>query len=340
VSQPSRGGEALTGLPRLQQMHFSFASERVLSVSLQFDLFSHIAAGRKTAGEIAAAAGASERGTKMLLDALAGFELLSKRDGRYELTPDATRYLVRESPEYVGSFFGSDRLYEAWGHLADAVREGKPYRSSTRQDVAEDFFPVLIRTLHITNGEPARNLAAQVVAGGAKKGLRVLDIGCGSGVWSIAVAKADPEARITELDFPKVLETTRKFVEREGVVDRAEFLAGDLRSAQLPEQSFDLAILGNIVHGLGVAESRDLFARIHGALDTGGRMAIVDMMPNDERSGPLFPLVFALNMLVNTDEGSTYTLAEYREWLTAAGYASVETLDIGLHSPAIVATKG
>ena len=328
----------MSGPERLQQMHFSFAAERVLSTSLKFDVFSHIAAGKKTAGEIAAAAGASARGIRMLLDALVGVELLAKREGRYEIAPEMARYLVRESPEYMGTFLATDNLWAAWGHLADAVREGKPQRSVSEQEVAEDFFPVLVRTLHITNSEPARRLAAQLVAG-AKSGLRVLDIGCGSGVWSIAVAKADPQARITAFDYPQVLETTRHFAEREGVGDRTEYLAGDLRVAKFPERSYDVAILGNILHGEGEAGVRDLFARIHRALDSDGRIAIADMIPNDERSGPPFPLLFALNMLVNTDKGDTYTLAEYREWLTGAGFGRVETMDIASHSPVIVATK-
>lgn len=340
MNEASRGGRPLTGPQRLQQMHFSFAAERVLSASLQLNLFSPIAAGKRTAEEIAAAAGASVRGTRMLLDALAGFELLTKGEGRYELSPDAARYLVRESPEYLGTFFASDNLWNAWGRLTDAVRDGKPTLSSSRQEVAEDFFPVLVRTLHITNSEPARHLAAQLVKTAGKRGLRVLDIGCGSGVWSIAVAKADPEARITAFDYPKVLDTTREFIDREGVGGRAEFLPGNLREAEFPERQFDLAILGNIVHGESEESARELFARIYRALDAGGRLAIIDMIPNDERTGPLFPLLFALNMLVNTDGGGTYTLAEYRDWLAGAGFVRVETVDIESHSPAILATKG
>jgi ubiquinone/menaquinone biosynthesis C-methylase UbiE len=320
-------------------MHFSFAAERVLSASLQIDVYSPIAAGKHTAAEIAAAAGASERGTRMLLDALAGFELLTKREGRYELSADAARYLVRGNPEYLGTFLASDRLWNAWGHLADAVREGKPTLSSSQKEVAEDFFPVLVRTLHITNSEPAQHLAARLLCPGAKRGLRVLDIGCGSGVWSIAIAKADSEARVTAFDYARVLETTRQYVERDGVGSRYEFEPGNLREAEFPERRFDLVILGNIVHGEGEASARDLFARIHRALDAGGRLAIIDMIPNEERTGPLFALLFALNMLVNTDAGGTYTLSEYRTWLTAAGFARIETLDIQSHSPAIVATK-
>jgi SAM-dependent methyltransferase len=328
----------MTAIERLHQAHFSFAPERVLSTSLKFDVFSHIAAGKKTAPEIAAAAGTSERGMRMLLNALVGLELLAKCEGSYEVPSDLAPYLVKKNPEYLGAFFATDHLWNSWGHLADAVSEGKPWRSATEPEEAEDFFPVLVRTLHITNSKPAANLAAQLVAG-AKSGLRVLDIGCGSAVWSIAIAKADPKARITAFDYPKVLETTREFAERDGVADRAEYLPGDLRVARFPESSYDIVLLANVAHGEGESTVRDLFARTHRSLVPGGRLAVADMIPNDGRTGPPFPLLFALNMLVNTDHGDTYTLPEYREWLTGAGFGRIDTLDIGLHSPAIVAVK-
>jgi ubiquinone/menaquinone biosynthesis C-methylase UbiE len=339
VAAPHSSTRPLPGPQRLQQMHFSFAAERILSASLQLDVFSLIAAGRQSAAEIAAAAHASERGTRMLLDALVAFELLAKRDGLYELTGDAERYLVKGSPEYMGAMLETNHMWEQWGRLAEIVRQGKSSRTINQQEVAEEFFPILIRSLHITNREPARRLAAHLVRPGEKAGLRILDIGCGSGIWSLTVAAADSQARVSALDFPKVLETTRQFVAAESLSDRYEFLRGDFRTFHFPERKFDLAILGNIVHGENETQARRLFADLHRTLDSGGRLAIIDMIPNDERTGPPFALIFALNMLVHSDEGDTYTLSQYRRWLADAGFAAIETADIASHSPAIIATK-
>jgi SAM-dependent methyltransferase len=158
-------------------------------------------------------------------------------------------------------------------------------------------------------------------------------------VWGIAVAERDPEAIVTVNDFPPMLDITREFVARHGLSGRFHYLPGSLREVDFGSSRFDAAILGNIVHSEGERASRDLFARLHRALAPGGRVAIVDMLPNDDRTGPPFPLFFALNMLTHTDEGDTYTLAEYREWLGAAGFSSVETHDIGSHSPVILATR-
>lgn len=335
-AQPAAGG---TGPEQLLQMSFSFTPSRVLSAAIQLDLFSHIAQGSHTAAEIAKAAGASERGTRMLLDALAGLQLLGKSEDRYELTPVAENFLVRSSPNYLGSMMENEHTWNAWSHLTEVVRTGKPVQVIEAQAKAEDFFPMLVRSLHVMNREPARRTAEALGAGTTHHGLRVVDVACGSGIWGIAIAEADKDARITAQDFPGVFNTTLEFVKRHNLEDRFDFLPGDLKEVDFGSERYDLALLGNIVHSEGERSSRDLFRRLYRALRPGGRIVIIDMIPDDERTGPPFALLFAINMLVNTEEGSTFTMAEYTNWLRDAGFSRVETADIGSHSPAIIGFK-
>ena len=198
----------------IMQLGMSFIPSRVLAVALQFEFFSHIGSGRETASEIAAAARASERGTAMLLDALVGLELLAKKDGRYSLTKVSDRFLRKESDDYIGAMQEFDAMWMDWTKLADAVRTGNPIGHVETQNEAEAFFPTLIKSLHIMNREPARAAARVLGAGGARKGLRVLDVACGSGVWSVAIAEADREAKLTAQDFPAVLEHTQTYLKR------------------------------------------------------------------------------------------------------------------------------
>jgi hypothetical protein len=135
------------------------------------------------------------------------------------------------------------------------------------------------------------------------------------------------------------LDHTRQYLRKHGILDRCDFLPGDLKQVSFGEARYDLALLGNIVHSEGERSSRDLFRRLHRALKSGGQLAIVDMIPNEERTGPPYPILFALTMLVNTETGGTYTLTEYTAWLTEAGFVRVETADIGSHSPLIIARK-
>ncbi len=325
----------------LMQMSFSFAASRVLSTAVQLDIFSLISAGAQTTSEIARGAGASERGTRMLLDALRGFELLTKHKDAYALSPLAAKFLVRDSPDYLGAFLEDDEHWEHWGKLSQAVRTGEPIHSVLDSDEAERFFSVLTRSLHVQNRLPSQRLAKILGAGSKYQALRVIDVGCGSGVWGIAIAEADSEAQVTVQDLPKVLEQTRKYLERHGVANRCDFLPGDLHKVEFPAGKYDLALLGHIVHAESEEAAQQLFRRLQQALKQGGRLAIIDMIPNDERSGPPFPLVFALNMLVYTDRGSTYTFSEYRTWLGEAGFSSVAIADFGDRSgvAAIIAQK-
>lgn len=336
-AKPSHDEEAFP--ERLVHMYFSFAPAKILSTALQLKIFSHIAAGADTAQAVAKAARTGERDTRMVLDALTALNLLVKRGGKYRLTPTASRYLVRESADYFGSMLEHDALWDAWAPLASIVRTGRPYRKVEQQKKAEKFFPALVRSLHIMNRGPANSVARLLGAGTTHHGLQVLDVACGSGVWGIAVAEADRTAHIVAQDFPGVLATTRQYVRRHKVKTQFDYLPGDLKSVNFGAGRFDVALLGNIVHSEGERSSRQLFKRLHRAMKPGGRVAIIDMIPNDQRSGPPFPIFFALNMLTNTTEGDTYTMAEYKQWLTAAGFHRVRAAPIGSHSPVIIATR-
>jgi ubiquinone/menaquinone biosynthesis C-methylase UbiE len=323
------------------QMSFSFAPSRILSAAVQLDIFSKISAGAQTASEIAKAADASERGTRMLLDALRGFELLTKHKDAYTVSPMAAKFLVRDSPDYLGAMFENNDHWEAWTKLPEAVKTGKPARAVFDASEAEKFFTVLTRSLHVQNRIPAQRLAKLLGIGTSHTGVQVLDVGCGSGVWSIAIAEADPDAHVTAQDLPKVLDQTRGYLERHGVAKQYDFMSGDLHTLSLPAGKYDVVLLGHIIHSESPTSALELFKTLHPALKPGGRLAIIDMIPNDERSGPPFPLIFALNMLVYTHEGGTYTFGEYKQWLNEAGFSSVEMGDFGDRSgvAAIIATK-
>lgn len=324
---------------RLQQLSFSFAAARVLSAGVQLKIFTHLAEGCATADEVARAAGASARGTRMLLDALVGLELCTKAGGLYGLTPEAAEFLVVGRPNYVGALMETPSTWETWGRLTEVVRTGRPVRHINEQSTAADFFPRLIGGLHVFNLEPARRAARVLEVSGRHRGARVLDVACGTAVWSLAVAAADETATVTAQDFPEVLAEARRYVAARGFSGRYEYLPGDLREVELGRGRFDLAIVGNILHSLGERASRELLARLHDALAPGGRVAIVEKMPNDERTGPAYPLFFALNMLINTEEGDAFTLAQLTEWLSAAGFRTVETADIGMASPLVISRR-
>src|ERR1035437_504646 len=324
---------------RLHQITFSFIPSRVLTAGVDLSVFTHIAGGKNTAEGIARAAKADTRGMRMLLDSLAALELVTKKNSRYGLTPLARKFLVRGEPDYMGSIIELPDHAEAWRQLSKSVRTGRPVNTVEKETRAVKFFPALVSGLHVINREPARRAAEVLGIGTSHQGLHVVDVACGSGVWGIEAAAADRTARVTAQDYAAMLPGTRKYVKRHGVERQFDYLPGDLNKIDFGKNRYDLAILGNIVHSEGEQNSRRLFRRLHRALRPGGRIAIVDMIPNEARTGPPFPVFFALNMLLNTQRGDTYTLAQYADWLMKAGMERVETADIGSHSPLVIGYK-
>lgn len=332
----------------LHQVMYSFVPSRVMQSALRLGVFTALAGAKgqavaRTAAQVARATHCDARGMRMLLDALVACQLAAKKKAAsqtvYSLTAVSQQFLVPSSEDYIGAMFEHDTMWDTWQQLAEAVRSGQPAQRVNDESLRAKFFPVLVRSLHVINREPARRTAAALLANRkAADGLRALDIACGSGVWGIALAEADRRAQVTAQDFPTTLEETRKFVERHGVASRFRYHPGDLNQVDLGAGEYDVAFLGHILHIEGERSSRRLLKRVARALRPGGRVVIAEMVPNDARTGPPFPVFFALNMLLNTQIGDTWTLAEYRQWLREAGFRRVEAIEVGSHSPVIIGT--
>jgi ubiquinone/menaquinone biosynthesis C-methylase UbiE len=312
---------------------------QVLIAGVDLDVFTYISHGHDTAEAVADAIGAPLRGVRRLLDALVGIEYLTKEGGRYGLDPLTARYLVRDKPEYVGGMVDELKLlWRSWANLSEVVRTGRPVSRWDDEDTARDMFPRLVSALFPMSLGSAR-AAAAVLAEQDPPIRSVLDVGAGSGVWSIPVAERIPAATVTALDFPEVLPITRRFAEEHGVGDRFTYRPGNLRDVDFGTDEYDLVTAGYVIQTEGAERGRDLVARAHRALRPGGRLLIAEMIPNDERTGPAAPLVYAMDMVLYTACGDVFTLAEYRQWLVAAGFRTVETIAIPAPWPLVVATK-
>lgn len=323
----------------LQQLSVTHMATRVFATGLQLGVFESIDDEGKTATEIAEVTSTSIRGIRILLDCLVSFHLLRKSNHRYWLSSISERYLKRSSPDYMGHLWEDELSLQRWNYLNEAIRSGKPLRKRGTPEQEGASFAGLVCSLDVVNRKPAKKAAQILGAGTTFPGMNVLDVACGSGVWGIAIARADPESRIVAQDLPVVLEITKNYVNRFNVSEQFTYLPGDLREVDFGEFRFDLAILGNIMHSEGERFSRELLKRIHPALKNSGRIAIIDILPDDQRTGPQSSLLVALAMLLDTEEGDLFTLSEYKDWLTEAGYVCFDTIGIGSHSPLVIAHK-
>ncbi|HLY55604.1 MAG TPA: methyltransferase [Stellaceae bacterium] len=326
---------------RLRQMVFGFAPPLLIEAGVRTGVFDTLEQGPLDLAALASATGTSHRGMGALANALVGLGLLAKAaDDRYELTPESAAFLVRSKPEVnVGGLFAhaSTQLIPAWLHIVEAVTTGRPPIAINRETGGAEFFAAFVEALLPMGWFGARALAGHLAESGSAP-VRILDIAAGSGVWSIPSAQRFPDTRVVAVDWPDVLAVTRRVVERYGLVDRYELRAGDIGTADFGT-GYSLAVLGQILHSEGEERGRALLRKVFDALAPGGTVAIAEFLVDPDRRGPPLGLIFAVNMLINTDHGSTWSAAEIGGWLREAGFTDVRSLAVPAPSPLILATK-
>jgi len=336
----SHSGQPAVTPERLSGLVWGYAPSLMIEAAVKHGVFDQLDSGAKSVGELAAATGASHRGLRALLYALAGFNLLAKdEDGRFSLTPESATYLVKGKPGYMGGLAGqvSTLTLPLWLKLNDCVATGQPAVGVNHETAGSEFFEKLVMDIFPMGYPAARGLAAHLAEAGVKPA-RALDLAAGSGVWSIALAQHFPELRVTAVDWPRVIEVTRQSVTRQGLAGRYSFVAGDLASADFGS-GYDVATLGQILHSEGEQRSRALLRKTFDALAPGGTIAIAEFLVNPDRSGPPPALVFAVNMLVATDEGDTWSFGEIAGWLREVGFENPRTLPGPGQSPLILANR-
>ena len=313
---------------------------RALVAAIELGVFSHIADGKRTTKEIAEAAGASPRGMVCLLDALAAIGYLRKIGSRYSLQPVSRAFLIPGKKDYVGAMAQAVLInWDAWKNLTESVKGGHPAEAVNVAEKGKEFFPKLVSSLFPGNFAASAAAVSRLPEKERRKIRKILDIAAGSGAWSLAFAQAIPQARVTALDLPEVTPITRGYAEKLGVADRYDYLEGDLRQVDFGRDPYDLVILGHIVHSEGETHGKELLQKSYAALKPGGKLLIAEFVPNDARTGPAMPLLFGLNMLLQTEDGNVFTLREYRNWLKATGFCKVATIPVPPPSTLIVATK-
>lgn len=323
------------------QLAWGYVAPLVIEAAIRHRVFDVLDSGPKTVREVHAETGASERGLGAIMNALVGLNLLGKDgQGRYSLTPESAAFLVSTKPGFQGGIIRhtSQHLVPKWLHLTEIVKTGKPMQAVNQEDTGSEFFQNFVNDIFPMSYRPAQTLAQHLNFNGMGKPVRMLDLAAGSGVWGIALAQSSEQVRVTAVDWPGVLAVTRKTVARFGLTDRFSFVEGDLLKADFGS-SYDLATLGQILHSEGEERSRKLLAKTFRALDSGGTIAIAEFLVNPDRTGPPNGLLFAVNMLVNTDNGNTYSFEEISGWLKEAGFTNTRTLESPGPSPLILATK-
>ena len=309
----------------------AFHRTAALKAAIELDLFTAIDDGATTADGLAAKCGSEARGIRILCDYLVVIGWLRKNGDQYALTPESATFTSKRSPQYVGQaieFLLAAPQIEAFANLTAAVRNGGIVTSEAGVEggavIPENpLWVQFARAMMPLMAFPAELLAQLLVADLPRTNCRVLDVAAGHGLYGLAIARHNSQAEVTALDWKNVLAVAQENARAAGVDGRFHTLAGSALDLPFGED-YDLVLITNFLHHFDPPTCKKLLRKVHTALKPGGRAAILEFIPNEDRVSPPVPAAFSLMMLATTPTGDAYTYSQYNALLKEVGFRSSE----------------
>ena len=301
----------------------------------ELDIFSNIDDAGITNKELAVLLNLHERGCEHLLNALVSFGFLTKVNDTFYTTRESYTYLSRKSPGYLGGLIHLNHLWDTWSKLSEVVRTGRSAHPDEINDRGESWLLAFINAMH----DRAKKQAPQQLISLDLSGVRsVLDVGGGSGAFSMEFVLKHPGIEAVVFDLPEVLPITRKFIEKEGFSGKIKTYSGDYTRDELPG-GFDMVFLSAVIHSNSLEVNRNLVKKCFKALNRNGKIVIQDWVLNNDRTQPYGGAVFAINMLVGTEAGDCFTEQEVNEMLTGEGFKNISRIEFATGYSRVTAEK-
>ncbi|MDP9147413.1 MAG: methyltransferase domain-containing protein [Acidobacteriota bacterium] len=301
----------------------AYQQTAALRAAIELDIFTAIAEGANDVPSIAKQTGAAERGVQALCNFLAVLGFLTKQSEKYGLSQDSAIFLNRRSPAYMGSVCGfllGEHVTKSFSGLTDAVKKGGTTKVQGDNQKPNDEAWVSFARSMAPLARPSAEFIARVTGMAQGKSCKVLDIAAGHGMYGIAMARQNPNAQVTAVDWPKVLDVAQENARAAGLGDRYTTRPGSAFEADLGS-GYDYVLLTNIFHHFDQSTCEKLMKRVHDALKTGGQAITLEFVPNEDRVSPPMVAMFSLVMLATTDSGDAYTFAEYEKMFRNAGFS-------------------
>ncbi|RJR19708.1 MAG: methyltransferase domain-containing protein [Nitrospiraceae bacterium] len=307
----------------IRKIWSAYQSSRVLITANNFRVFDYLEKPM-TAGTLAKKIKTDCRATEILLDALAGTGLLKKQKDRYKNTSLASRLLVHGKPLYQGDIIRhAEHMWRSWSHLDAAMKTGKP--SGGKRD-HESF----ILGMHNLSVLKVKDIVKEIDLAGVRT---ALDLGGGPGTYSIELAKKG--IQVTLFDTPETIKLAKRVINNSpqsplrlrggegGVKKNISFIQGDFLHDDIGT-GYDLIFVSQILHAYSDKDNMSLLRKCRKALNSSGRVVVQEFLIDESRTKPVQGALFAINMLVNTDGGRTYSPGEMKRWMLKTGFKDVD----------------
>jgi ubiquinone/menaquinone biosynthesis C-methylase UbiE/predicted transcriptional regulator len=314
----------------------AFMRSRIILTAAELDLFTIIQDSPTSAEKIAEKHGFDPRGLERVMECLVTFGLLDKDAGAYSLTDQGAMFSSKHPESSLPMLLHMSRLWDNWSDLTGIVQKNIGSGRKPSMPLDANSRRAFIGAMHVIGRTLSEDIAGELDLGGCEY-RKLLDIGGGSGTYTIAFLKTHPQMKAILFGLKEVIEMARERLSSEGFLDRAELVAGDFYADELPG-GCDLALLSAIIHQNSREQNVELFKKVYRALEPGGMLLVRDHIMNEQRTWPPEGAMFAINMLVNTAGGDTYTFLEVEQDLREAGFKHVKLLRSGEKMDSVVGT--
>ena len=319
----------------IREFASSFQKSRILLSGFELDIFTNVDEHGTTSNQIANRLHLDEHACERLMNALVSLTFLRKQNNLFFNTPESFTFMSKKSADYLGGLMHSNHLWNAWSNLTQVVKTGNSAYPSQINVRGEDWLFPFINAMH----DRAKKQAPQQLANIGLSGIKsVLDIGGGSGAYSMEFVTKKPEIEATVFDLPNVVPITKKFLDKEGFSDKIKTHSGNYTTDDLPG-GFDLVFLSAIIHSNSLEINQDLIKKCFNALNKKGKIVIQDWIMNNERTQPVSGAIFAINMLVGTEAGDCFTEEEVTGMLVAAGFSNISRIEFETGLSQMIAQK-
>ncbi len=301
---------------KILEIASNFRESRVLLTGVELDIFTLLSKKAMSLEEICNSLDSDRRSTQYLLDALTAMNFLVKNEGKYATVPEISRYLSKDSEECILPILQhSAFLWQRWGQLTDIVK-GKKITIKPVDEMSPEQLRAFIFGMHVLALRASKKLLEKLGPVSFKK---MLDVGGATGTYTEAFLRINPEMRGTIFDLPPVIELAKERLKNSPYLPRIDFVSGDFYKDDLP-QGYDFIWLSAVIHQNSREQNVELYKKCYKSLESGGVVWIRDYVMSTDRTYPKAGALFAINMLVGTQSGGTYTFEEIEEDLKMAGF--------------------
>ncbi|MCX5813332.1 MAG: methyltransferase [Proteobacteria bacterium] len=303
----------------------SFMKSRVILTAAELDFFTFLDKKPATAKEIVKQRGLDLRATTRVLDCLIALGLLQKNSDLYGNTEMGSYFSAHHPETVLPVIIHWNHLWTSWSELTDIVKKGTDKKSSAGVKFSDTEMKAFVGAMHVIAHNLSREIAGVY---DLKPYKRLLDIGGASGTYTTAFLKKNPRMKAIIFELEDVIPLAQERLKTEGLSKRTELIAGDFYQDELPK-GCGLTLLSAIIHQNSEEDNFRLYQRVFRALEPGGTVLIRDHVMDESRIYPPAGTLFAINMLVQTRGGDTYTFQEIKETLEKAGFVDVKLIRTG-----------